>query len=101
MRGRRPWVVNSRIDGSGRACQRPRTSRGAKCFSCEGALAREIAFFKFFEVLKLMLRWAERVFTPSGARAQRGRIERGDKNREGVASGSATQKTLFSFVINK
>ena len=23
---------------SGRACQRPRTSSGAKCFSCEGAL---------------------------------------------------------------
>ena len=25
--------------GSGRACQRPRTSNGAKCFSCAGALA--------------------------------------------------------------
>ena len=24
--------------GSGRACQRPRTSSDAKCFSCEGAL---------------------------------------------------------------
>jgi len=23
----------------GRACQRPRTPSGAKCFSCEGALA--------------------------------------------------------------
>ena len=49
MRGRRPWLVNGRINGSGRACQRPRTSNGAKCFSCEGALAREIAFFKFLE----------------------------------------------------
>ena len=39
--------MNSRIYGSGRACQRPRTSSGAKCFSCEGALAREIAFLKF------------------------------------------------------
>ena len=34
--------------GGGRACQRPRTSSGAKCFSCEGALARELAFFKIF-----------------------------------------------------
>ena len=50
MRGRRPWLVNGRIDGSGRACQRPRTSSGAKCFSCEGALAREIAFFKFLAI---------------------------------------------------
>ena len=50
MRGRRPWLVNGRIDGSGRACQRPRTSSGAKCFSCEGALAREIAFLKFLAI---------------------------------------------------
>ena len=82
--------MNGRIDGSGRACQRPRTSSGAKCFSCEGALAREIAFLKFFEVLKVMLRWAERVFTPSGARAQRGLWSEEVKNREGVASGGAT-----------
>ena len=44
-----------------------------------------------------VLRGAERVFTPSGARAQRGRMERGDKNREGVASGGAT--TVFSHKI--
>jgi len=42
--------VNGRIDGSGHACQRPRTSSGAKCFSCEGALAREIAFLKFLAI---------------------------------------------------
>ena len=42
--------MNGRIDGSGRACQRPRTSNGAKCFSCEGALAREIAFLKFLAI---------------------------------------------------
>ena len=35
---------------------------------------------------------AERVFTTSGARAERGRIERGDKNREGEAPGHATSK---------
>ena len=45
VRGRRPWLVNGRIDGSGRACQRPRTSSDAKCFSCEGALVRDPAFF--------------------------------------------------------
>ena len=61
-------------------------------FSCEGALAKNPAFFKFFEVLKVMLRWAERVFTPSGARAQRGLWSEEVKNREGVASGSATKK---------
>ena len=44
--------MNGRIGGSGRACQRPRTSSGAKCFSCEGALAREIAFFKFLAIIK-------------------------------------------------
>ena len=33
--------------GSGRACQRPRTSSGAKCFSCEGALAKDPQIFKF------------------------------------------------------
>ena len=90
LRGRRPWLVNGRIDGSGRACQRPRTSSDAKCFSCEGALARDQQIFKFFEVLKVMLRWAERVFTPSGARAERGRWSEEVKNREGVASGGAT-----------
>ena len=74
MRGRRPWVVNGRIDGSGRACQRPRTSSVEKCFSCEGALAGGNSFFKFFGNYKtLALRWAERVFTPSEARAERGR----------------------------
>ena len=36
--------------GSGRACQRPRTSSGAKCFSCEGALAKNPQIFIFFEV---------------------------------------------------
>ena len=36
--------------GCGRACQRPRTSSGAKCFSCEGALAKNLQIFKFFEV---------------------------------------------------
>ena len=54
MRGRRPLVVNDRIDGSGRACQRPRTSSGAKCFSCAGALAREIAFLKFLAIIKYL-----------------------------------------------
>ena len=44
-----------------------------------------------------LLRGAERVFSPSGARAQRGRIERGDKNREGVASGSAT----YNFILQQ
>ena len=82
--------MNSRVDGSGRACQRPRASSVAKCFSCEGALARDPQIFKFFEVLKVMLRRAERVFTPSGARAERGRKSEEVKNREGVASGSAT-----------
>ena len=33
--------------GSGRACQRPRTSSDAKCFSCEGALAKDPQIFKF------------------------------------------------------
>jgi len=37
--------------GSGRARQRPRTSNGAKCFSCEGALAREMVFFKFLAII--------------------------------------------------
>jgi len=48
--------------GSGRACQRPRTSSGAKCFSCEGALAREIAFFKFlafFKKITIINTWIE------------------------------------------
>ena len=27
--------------------------------------------------IHVLLRWAERVFTPSGARAERGRVERG------------------------
>ena len=87
VRGRRPWVVNGRIDGSGRACQRPRTSNGAKCFSCEGALAREIAFFKFLEIIVALggaSFYSER--SPSAAMAE----ERGDKNRDGVASGGAT-----------
>ena len=38
-----------------------------------------------------MLRGAERVFTPSGARAERVRWSEEVKNREGVASGGATQ----------
>ena len=56
--------------GSGRACQRPRTSSGAKCFSCEGALAREIAFLKFLAInvaLGGASFFSER--SPSGARA--------------------------------
>ena len=44
-----------------------------------------------------MLRWAERVFTPSGARAQRGRLSEEIKNREGVAAGSATPKNHLSY----
>ena len=51
VRGRRPLLVNGRIDGSGRACQRPRTSSSAKCFSCEGALARDLLIFKFLAYL--------------------------------------------------
>ena len=70
--------MNSRIDGSGRACQRPRTSSGAKCFSCEGALARELAFFKFLAFI-VALGGASLVTE-----------ERVEPNREGVASGSAT-----------
>ena len=42
--------MNSRIDGSGRACQRPRTSSGAKCFSCAGALAKDPQIFKFLAI---------------------------------------------------
>ena len=34
-----------------------------------------------------MLRWAERVFSPSGARAERGRMERGDKKPRGRGLG--------------
>ena len=61
--------MNSRIDGSGRACQRPRTSSGAKCFSCEGALAREIAFFKFLAIFgNYCCARAQRVWPPSVAR---------------------------------
>ena len=41
--------------------------------------------------------WAERVFTPSGARAERGRWSEEIKNREGVASGSATQFFLINY----
>ena len=41
--------------GCGRACQRPRTSSGAKCFSCEGALAREIAFLNFLQILEIIV----------------------------------------------
>ena len=52
--------------GNGRACQRPRTSSVAKCFSCEGALAREIAFFKIFGNYCCVR--AERVCRTSNAR---------------------------------
>ena len=83
--------MNSRIYGSGRACQRPRTSDGAKCFSCEGALAREIAFLKFLAIIK-HLRCAGR--SEFFLRAEPERSEGGwseeVKNREGVASGGAT-----------
>ena len=41
--------------------------------------------------INIVVRGAERVFSPSGARAQRGRWSEEIKNREGVASGSATQ----------
>ena len=34
-----------------------------------------------------LLRWAERVFSPSGARAERGRMERGDKKPRGRGLG--------------
>ena len=76
-----------RMDGSGRACQRPRTSSGAKCFSCEGALAQDPQIFKFLAII-VALGGASFYFerSPSAARA----VERGDKNREGVAAGSAT-----------
>ena len=96
LRGRRPWLVNSRIDGNGRACQRPRTSSDAKCFSCEGALAREIAYLNFWQ---LMLRLAERVFSPSKARAQRGRMERGDKKPRGRGLGQRNRKFYFLALV--
>ena len=41
-------LSRAEVVGSGRACQRPRTSSDAKCFSCEGALAK---FFYFFKIL--------------------------------------------------
>ena len=82
--------MNGRINGGGRACQRPRTSSGAKCFSCVGALAREIAFLNFWQILAIIVALGGASFyserSPSGARAE----ERGDKNREGVATGGAT-----------
>ena len=58
-----------------------------------------------------MLRWAERVFSPSGARAQRGRMERGDKKPRGRGLGRRNingwrvliellfLKLLFSFLV--
>ena len=71
--------MNCRIDGSGRACQSPRTSSGAKCFSCEGALAGEIAFFKFLAI----------IIAPGGASLSDEQREE-MTNREGVAAGGAT-----------
>ena len=43
-------LSRAEVVSSGRACQRPRTSSGAKCFSCAGALAKNPQIFKFFEV---------------------------------------------------
>ena len=43
-----------------------------------------------------MLRWAERVFSPSGARAERGRMERGDKKPRGRGLG---QRNLHNVDI--
>ena len=40
-------LSRTEVVGSGRACQRPRTSSDAKCFSCEGALAKDPQIFKF------------------------------------------------------
>jgi len=65
--------------GSGRACQRPRTSSGAKCFSCEGALARELQIFKFLAIN----------VAPGGAGLSDEQREE-MTNREGVAAGGAT-----------
>ena len=76
--------MNGRIDGSGRACQRPRTSSCAKCFSCEGALAREIAFFKFLAIN----------VAPGGAGLSDEQREE-MTNREGMAAGGATEIYLI------
>ncbi len=38
--------------GCGRACQRPRTSSGANCFSCEGALAKDPQIFNFLKFIQ-------------------------------------------------
>ena len=72
-------LSRSEAVGSGRACQRPRTSSDAKRFSCEGALARELAFFKFLAIIVAL----------GGAGLSDERSEE-MTNREGVAAGSAT-----------
>ena len=63
--------------GSGRVCQRPRTSSDAKCFSCEGALAREIAFLNFLQILAIIVAPGGASFADergrAGARADRAR----------------------------
>ena len=71
--------MTGRIDCSGRACQRPRTSSGAKCFSCEGALAIDPQIFKFLAIN----------VAPGGARLADERSE-AQPNGEGVAAGGAT-----------
>ena len=53
--------------GCCRACQRPRTSSGAKCFSCEGAFAIDPAFFNFFgKSLKFYVALPEATPSPFG-----------------------------------
>ena len=74
--------------GSGRACQRPRTSSGAKCFSCEGALAREIAFLKFFTI----------IVAPGGARLAD--EERGAAKRRGRGRGRRNIEIYFILLAN-
>jgi len=71
--------VNGRIDGSGRACQRPSASSDAKCFSCEGALAIDTAFFKFLAII---------IALGGASLSDEQREEM--TNREGVAAGGAT-----------
>ena len=69
--------------GSGRACQRPRTSSVAKCFSCEGALAKDPQIFKFFQGFEII------VALGGAGLSDEQREEM--TNREGVAAGGATQ----------
>ena len=75
--------------GSGRACQRPSTSSGAKCFSCEGALVRDTAFFKFLAI----------IVAPGGAGLSDEQREE-MTNREGVAAGGATINSHLTINFN-